>query len=51
MVQQIIFVCPNMSFNIEFCYGLDSMAHTMKGNSGLFIQGGKNINIISRWMQ
>ena len=36
----------NDNFNIEFCYGLDSMAHTMKGNSGLFIQGGKNINII-----
>ena len=30
------------NFNVEFCYGLDSMAHTMKGNSGLFIQGGKN---------
>lgn len=34
------------NFNVEFCYGLDSMAHTMKGNSGLFIQGGKNVNII-----
>ena len=27
----------------DFCYGLDSMAHVMKGNVGLFIQGGKDI--------
>ncbi len=29
--------------NISLCFGLDSMAHVMKGNVGLFIQGGKNI--------
>jgi hypothetical protein len=29
--------------NISLCFGGDSMAHTMKGNVGLFIQGGKNI--------
>ena len=29
---------------VEEEYGLDSMGHVMKGNIGLFIQGGKNIS-------
>ena len=31
---------------IEKIYGVDSMAHIMKGNFGLFISGGKNFKIV-----
>ena len=33
----------DQSSNLSFVYGKDSMAHTMKGNVGLFLSGGKNI--------
>ena len=33
----------DQSSNLSFVYGKDSMAHTMKGNIGLFLSGGKNI--------
>ena len=35
------------NYNYDYKYGLDLMAHVMKGNIGLFISGGKDVNIVN----